>query len=261
MPAIIHEIKKEPFTYIAYEALTPNPHLHNEIELIYVEKGEAVAHINCKQYNLSNGSLLITFPNQVHFFPMSSQGKYHVIIFSPSIIFGINQLLNDYVPKTSVISIENNPYTIELIDKLINEVGVFSQTKRAGILNLLMAKILQMLELEACLKSDNIALQAILNYCENHSESDLSLETVSRALHFNKYYISRLLNKKLNLSFNSYINHIRTNKACRLLTHTNKKISDISEEVGFGSIRTFNRAFVDIMNISPSKYRNQFKAK
>ena len=38
--------------------------------------------------------------------------------------------------------------------------------------------------------------------------------------------------------------------------NTDKKIADISEEVGFGSIRSFNRAFLDIIKETPQKYRN-----
>ena len=44
-----------------------------------------------------------------------------------------------------------------------------------------------------------------------------------------------------------------------MLEDTETKISDISEDVGFGSIRSFNRAFKDTMNTTPLEYRSQFK--
>ena len=44
-----------------------------------------------------------------------------------------------------------------------------------------------------------------------------------------------------------------------MLKDTETKISDISEDVGFGSIRSFNSAFKDTMNITPLEYRSQFK--
>ena len=61
------------------------------------------------------------------------------------------------------------------------------------------------------------------------------------------------------MSFNNCINTFRINKSCDLLGETDKKISEISEEVGFGSIRTFNRAFMEIMNLTPLEYRTQTK--
>ena len=52
---------------------------------------------------------------------------------------------------------------------------------------------------------------------------------------------------------------LRIDKACDLLEETDKKTADISEDVGFGSIRTFNRAFLQISGITPLKYRNRYK--
>ena len=67
------------------------------------------------------------------------------------------------------------------------------------------------------------------------------------------------MNDQLGMSFNNCINTFRIHKSCDLLSETDKKISEISEEVGFGSIRTFNRAFMEIMNLTPLEYRTQTK--
>ena len=54
---------------------------------------------------------------------------------------------------------------------------------------------------------------------------------------------------------------LRVNKACRLLDETDKNIVTISEEVGFGSLRTLNRSFLEIIGTTPVKYRNNRKVK
>ena len=54
---------------------------------------------------------------------------------------------------------------------------------------------------------------------------------------------------------------LRVNKACSLLDETDKKVIDISEEVGFGSLRSLNRSFLEIMGTTPIKYRNERKIK
>ena len=38
------------------------------------------------------------------------------------------------------------------------------------------------------------------------------------------------------------------------------KIADISEDVGFGTIRSFNRSFKQIMKVSPAEYRSNIAA-
>ena len=61
------------------------------------------------------------------------------------------------------------------------------------------------------------------------------------------------------LNFSDYINTLRVRRASRLLEKTDKKIADISEDVGFGSIRSFNRAFLDVMKMTPKEFRLTYR--
>jgi AraC-like DNA-binding protein len=65
------------------------------------------------------------------------------------------------------------------------------------------------------------------------------------------------MNQKLGMGFNDYVNSIRISNACRLLIESTSPISEISEEVGFNTVRTFNRAFVKHVGTSPREYRTQ----
>jgi AraC-like DNA-binding protein len=97
----------------------------------------------------------------------------------------------------------------------------------------------------------------VLDYCTKNFSNDLTLDILAEDLHVSKFHISHLLNQKLGISFSTYLNNIRVHRACFLLNNSDNKISDISEEVGFGSIRSFNRAFKSVMNMTPLEYRNQ----
>ena len=66
-------------------------------------------------------------------------------------------------------------------------------------------------------------------------------------------------NKRLKQNFNEYINNLRIAEACNLLRESDKKIADISEDVGFGTIRSFNRAFKLSIGVSPAEYRSNSK--
>ncbi len=98
-----------------------------------------------------------------------------------------------------------------------------------------------------------------MDYCYHHFRDELSLETLSSELHFNKYYISHLINRKLNMRFNDYVNALRVDAACTLLSNTDNKIANISEDVGFGTIRSFNRAFRQQKQMTPLEFRAQTK--
>ena len=56
-----------------------------------------------------------------------------------------------------------------------------------------------------------------------------------------------------------YLNNIRIEEAKMELMKTDKKIIDIAFEVGFESLRTFNKVFLDIVEESPSNFRKNLK--
>ena len=115
------------------------------------------------------------------------------------------------------------------------------------------------MKLNPRLKTENLTLQNIINYCTLNLSSNLSLDDLAQSLHLSKYYVSYLFNNKLKISFNNYINSLRVNAACDLLAETDKNMVDISQEVGFGSIRSFNRAFTGVMGVTPTVYRKNKK--
>ena len=70
---------------------------------------------------------------------------------------------------------------------------------------------------------------------------------------------SEALQKKLGLTFKEYLYSIRLTHACRLLTHTEKSILDISLEAGFPDMRAFSQQFGRIYHTTPKEYRRQFR--
>ena len=61
-------------------------------------------------------------------------------------------------------------------------------------------------------------------------------------------------------NFPVFLNTVRIKKACALLAMTDKSILDIAMEVGFSSIKTFNRQFLRLMGSTPSTFRKNNSA-
>ena len=100
-------------------------------------------------------------------------------------------------------------------------------------------------------------LSEIVGYCNSHFREKLSLTVLERELHISKYYISHIINERLGEGFNEYINSIRINEACKLLRESEKSIKDISAEVGFGTVRSFDRAFASKKGETAREYRKR----
>lgn len=59
------------------------------------------------------------------------------------------------------------------------------------------------------------------------------------------------------MSFVPYVKKIRIEKAKELLEHSHGKVYEIAAQVGFESVKQFNRVFREHEGISPMEYREK----
>jgi len=94
---------------------------------------------------------------------------------------------------------------------------------------------------------------------ENFSDRMLTVRMVSQKTGISRYRIPEIIKEKYNMSFPQYINTIRLAEAKRLLSESDRKISEISAKVGFASVNHFNRLFRAQQNCSPAFFRKNNK--
>lgn len=257
---VFYENKIEPLQICTARNLAPLRHLHKEIEIIYVKDGKCKAYADRNCTTIENGDMFVCFPNQIHYYEEVQIGEYYLIILSSDLFFGLKNLFNENIPKKNVIKIGTNNELSRMLDNAVLEQSkLYGQTVSVGLLNQLIGTVFDKFTLKPRIKTDNSTLQNVLNYCNSNFYNDIVLDDIAEALHMSKYHISHLFNNKLGISFNTYINTLRINAACDMLEETDKKTTDISEEIGFGSIRSFNRAFLQTMDMSPLQYRKLVK--
>lgn len=240
-------------------SLTCAEHLHYHIELIVVEDGECEVTIDGKTFVARGGDVFLTFPNQAHMYKTLSKETYSLAIISPDMTPELQKLLTSSRPAENLIRGAAKREDIRAIVGGISDTFYSEEPYKElilrGYVTALFGKILPMLELNELKAPELNSLDTIMNYCVNNSDKPLSLELLEKELHINKYYISHVMRDKLGVGFNDYVNSLRISNACIYLIKTDMSITEISDAVGFNSIRTFNRAFLNQMNISPSQYR------
>lgn len=86
--------------------------------------------------------------------------------------------------------------------------------------------------------------------------SELSVQQVADQLHMSYSQFNRLSASVTGVSFKQYVLNIKLQTAANLLlSHPNKKISDIASSVGFDDICYFSRIFARKMGMSCMEYR------
>ena len=114
-------------------------------------------------------------------------------------------------------------------------------------------------------RQKNELKRSILIYMENEKpflNSNFTIEILSKQINSSRTYVSQVINEKLNMHFNSFINEYRIKEARRLLSDPDKRnltLETIAREVGFGSKSTFNEAFKKYTGITPSFFYRSLK--
>ncbi|MBR5451813.1 MAG: AraC family transcriptional regulator [Clostridia bacterium] len=233
------------------------PHLHRHIELIYVVEGTSKVQIDQTEYIVSAGQFAITFPLQIHGYSDSNNLDSFLVLCDPDEFNDLSETFATGRPINPIIDL-NDPLMIELFKKAIAEYHGDSKYKNEfikGCIQVILSKVLEQIETADHEPTDMNIVEKILEYCDNEYMNPISLDTLSKKVGASKYYISRIFSAKIKMSFNDYINTLRVNASKRFLKHTKDSIEIISAEVGFSTVRSYNREFKRLVGISPSQYR------
>ena len=95
----------------------------------------------------------------------------------------------------------------------------------------------------------------VLAHIGDHFSRDLSEAEMARLCGRSPSVFSRLFRRHTGLSFVQYVNRLRIDQACRLLTSGATSITDICFEVGFNNLSNFNRQFLSRKGMAPSRFR------
>lgn len=253
------EIRKYAFTASHIHRLLPMPHIHSHIEIIYLKKGASVAVVDNKEHLFEAGDFFISFPNQIHFYHDKTPLEGYMIIFTPELFQEVKEIFQTKIPKYPILHRDQLPADmISRMEKICEKLGgdsLYDKTAARGYLLALLGEILPFMMLEDCVGNQD-TIKSVLRYCLEKYKEPLSLEMLSKELNLNKYYISHIFRERMNVSYKDFINNLRIEYACNLL-EKGSNITDIAYASGFSSVRTFNRAFLKRLNMTPREYIRQ----
>src|SRR5439155_6958804 len=93
------------------------------------------------------------------------------------------------------------------------------------------------------------------NFIEQHSDEELLLTKVAKAVNISANYLSEKFKKVTGVNFVDYVARVRFEKARDLLKDVDLRISEIAFAVGFQSLSQFNRVFKKLLGKSPTEFR------
>jgi two-component system response regulator YesN len=142
-------------------------------------------------------------------------------------------------------------------ERIETHTKIFSYDILSDLMKFLENKLIDMAEKIVNFNKHSVhkVIKNVFEYLESQYQEEVSLVSLSVALHFNHSYLSRLIKKELGVNFRDLLWNIRIEKAKILLAETNTKTYVIAYDVGFKDASHFSELFKQIVGISPTEYR------
>ena len=258
-------------------------HWHEDIELIYIVKGQA--YVTCEEEQILAVQGDIVFINQAvrHFItPTNPEGCiFRSIIVHPSFIFGFGQLemekkyitpvLHDTSLKYLHITPDNSSYEafrspiVEIINQNEEKPIGFELISKASIL-CIWKELFSFVTQNTPVSTKKIAAQdeqrvklAIL-YIQEHYMESITLDDIADSILVSKSECCRCFKRTLNITPFEYLMKYRILESTKKMHQkTFESISEIAGSVGFNNTSYYNKIFKKYMNCTPTEYRRSIK--
>ena len=259
-------------------------HGHEFIELVYVNSGSGLQHVNGRTYAMEKGSLLFLNYNQSHFFQSDKGMTYYNILLKPE--FMSETLINSvdafallalasfsdfqeaiHSPSPVIHFVGREMLEIEqIVDTMYREF----QQKEAGYRTVLkgyMTVLFSYIFRHMCLPdpaddspSSHSITPEILSYIEEHCFKKITLSELAQKSFYNPSYFSRIFKEYSGQSLTDYIHKKRIERAYALLTTTSFSVEQICSMVGYSDKKLFYKQFRLYTGLTPGEAKKQKKA-
>ena len=247
----------------------PGMHYHDFYEIYIQDQGTREHNVNNCLYQLKPHDILLLKPYQLH---QSLGGQLHtrtVIYFresylrryfSPEIAEGFMELFSCpclSLPSESYLRMTEQIKQLEK-DLLKGEEETFGDF--AGIMLLLLEQKKQS-EKKGPVEKEGVAEKdfALIQYLHENYLTLSGLSDIASSFYVTPSHLCRSFKKRTGYTVIQYLNMLKIQKACELLRDTRLPVTQIAAECGFHSAMYFNKVFREIMNITPTQYRGEFK--
>ena len=259
------------------EITSVKEHDHTFFELIYVLSGTGIQWINNHKFPYHDGHLFMITPGDIHSFDIQTTTQFVYIKFNDiyihSAVFGTDNIRRlEFIlqhanhrpgcilrnkadkllvkPMIEAIIRENdkrNIYSTEIITQLINTIII-----------VVARNIAMFLPERVNENSDDMSLN-ILQYIQSNIcyPDKIKAKEISKHFGVSPNYLGRYFKKHTNETMQQYIFNYKMKMVESRLLHSEMRISEIVNELGFTDESHLNKLFKKYKGCSPSEFRKQ----
>ena len=241
-------------------------HCNAEWEFHYIKSGTCQVDIGATHYRLSAGQALLIEPGLYHQ-AKTIAGDFEMLTLCFSLTKG--DLYRQLSAKLQPVPVfQPDPPVLETAHRILTEYGrdqVFSTTYLEALTCCMMVELMRFLQVTGQPQpvradtDDTQLTQIIDTYFEQHFSDSAGEAELAKLLHFSRRHLVRILQKHYGMNFREKLTQARMDYAALLLRTTDKPVSVIGTEIGYGSESAFFKVFRRCYDMTPRQYRTRNK--
>ncbi len=241
------------------------PHTHSCTEVFYCVDGRGQFNVEGKMLDVAPDDMVIVNPRTLHTELSYQANPLEYIVLG---IEGIEILFDQKDHGYTMLKCgPQREELLSLMQLLLREIDAREdgcEMVCQDLTEVLLVKIVRMasvsLRLTAPPAESKECATAKRYIDENYSES-ITLDKLAEIAHVNKYYLSHSFKNEYKVSPIDYLMKRRITEAKALLTSTDFSLTQIAEQIGFGSLAYFSKCFRKIEGTRPNEYRKSARQK
>ena len=254
--------------------INDNLHKHIFFELVYVLSGSATHFLGEESTSLRAGDYFIIDTGSAHCYRDTKNFEIINCMFLPEYI---DRALADCPSLSSMLSNQvlrfGLPFNVNTADRIFHDndgsvkrlfkvMEKEHSAKCTGYFELLRCYLTQILvhavrasEESESKRSEHSATAAVADYLCAHYKEPLSLSALAKSVGYTPQYLSAIFAKDTGMNIRTFLQRLRVEEACKLLSQSNIRLSTVAEAVGYNDTKHFARVFRKHKGISPREFR------
>jgi AraC family transcriptional regulator, transcriptional activator of pobA len=251
-------------------------HKHTFYEILWTEKGISKQTIDYKEYEVLPNSLFFISPNQVHQFEEWKPLKGGTILFTEDFfllnhnnkdkLFELSFLDNFYANPCIQLdkrSFEDIKQTIDLITNEQKRTDK-NQSITQSLLHILLAQVQRCIDIETekpVSKKYLILFKQFKNLLDKHFAENKTTSFFAQQLHITAHHLNLITKEVSGKTASEVIRARSILEAKRLLTFTDKTVSEIAFELNYTDSSYFAKSFKAETTLTPIAFKTKMSEK
>lgn len=242
------------------------PHRHTFYQLIFGHTGEGAVIVEGELFPIKENDAILVRRNELHHFRAFSE-----TFKTFEVKFDLSPAESERVDRARLIATDKTG-SIRRALKQIEHEAERADDYSHRISRLELCKILELLRRECHSpaeageggerdtegREDELFIR-IRGYIDRHVAEGITVTDVAREFCMEYKYLSRIFSRRYGIRLGRYINRRRIEHANDLIAGSELNMTQIAEKSGFGTLHRMERVYREILGVTPSGYRNNFK--